>query len=144
MSIILFSLVIDKTGYKTAMIFSSACYIAYVLMAFAAYSAIQGVTVKALVAAQHKGYSLLYWGSSILGLGNGTVEAYVNPVVATMFSKVKTKWLNALHAGWPGGLVLGGLCTNALAGSRERLHSPARSQRRRGGMTVACEILGTC
>ena len=59
-----------------------------------------------------------------------------------LFNKDKTKWLNALHAGWPGGLVLGGLCTIALAGSRERLHSPARSQRRRGGMTVACEIMG--
>jgi hypothetical protein len=26
-----------------------------------------------------------------------------------MFSRDKTKWLNALHAGWPGGLVLAGL-----------------------------------
>lgn len=118
-SIILFSLIIDKIGYKTAMIFSVACYAAYVLMAFAAYGAIQGVSGEALVLAQKKGYSLLYWGSIILGLGNGTVEAYVNPVVATMFSRDKTKWLNTLHAGWPGGLVLGGLCTIALAGNAD-------------------------
>jgi MFS family permease len=26
-----------------------------------------------------------------------------------LFSKDKTKWLNMLHAGWPGGMVLGGL-----------------------------------
>jgi hypothetical protein len=26
-----------------------------------------------------------------------------------MFSKEKTKWLNILHAGWPGGLVITGL-----------------------------------
>jgi MFS family permease len=56
-------------------------------------------------------FSLLYWGSLILGLSNGTVEAYINPVVATMFSREKTKWLNILHAGWPGGLVLAGLIT---------------------------------
>jgi len=31
-----------------------------------------------------------------------------------MFSKEKTKWLNILHAGWPGGLVLGGLITLGL------------------------------
>ena len=37
-----------------------------------------------------------------------------NPVVATMFSKNKTQWLNILHAGWPGGLVLGGLITLGL------------------------------
>jgi len=114
-SIILFSLIIDKIGYKVAMVFSVFCYVAYVLMAFAAYSAIQGVTGEALVAAQKRGYTLLYWGSIILGLGNGTVEAYINPVVATLFNRDKTKWLNILHAGWPGGLVLGGLCTIALA-----------------------------
>ncbi len=45
----------------------------------------------------------------IFALGNGTVEAVINPVVATMFSRDKTKWLNILHAGWPGGLVLAGL-----------------------------------
>ena len=53
-------------------------------------------------------------GSIILGLGNGTVEAFINPVVATMFSKDKTKWLNILHAGWPGGLVVGGILTIML------------------------------
>jgi MFS family permease len=58
---------------------------------------------------------LLYWGSIILALGNGSVEAYANPIVATMFKADKTKWLNRLHAGWAGGLVLGGLCTIALA-----------------------------
>src|SRR5262245_1389977 len=114
-SIILFSLFIDRIGYKVAMIFSFICYLIYTGLAIAAYSAIQGLTGEALVAGQAKGVQLLTWGSIILGLGNGTVEAYINPVVATMFNKDKTKWLNTLHAGWPGGLVLGGLCTIALA-----------------------------
>lgn len=114
-SIIVFSLIIDKIGYKIAMLFSFACYLIYVALAFAAYGAIHGVTGDTLAAGQLKGYKLLYWGSIILGLGNGTVEAYINPVVATMFNKDKTKWLNILHAGWPGGLVLGGFCTIALA-----------------------------
>ena len=114
-SIILFSLFIDRIGYKVAMMFSFVCYLIYAAMAFAAYGAIHGVTGDALIAGQHRGYQLLYWGSIILGLGNGTVEAYINPVVATLFHKDKTKWLNILHAGWPAGLVLGGLCTIALA-----------------------------
>jgi MFS family permease len=114
-SIILFSLIIDRIGYKIAMLISFGCYVVYVLMAFAAYSSIQGLTGDALIAGQKKGYWLLYWGSIILGLGNGTVESYINPVVATMFNKDKTKWLNILHAGWPGGLVVGGLCTIGLA-----------------------------
>ncbi len=113
-SIILFSLIIDRIGYKTAMLFSFVCYVAYTGMAIAAYSAIDGVTGDALAAGRTKGFYLLYFGSVILGLGNGTVEAFANPVVATLFSKEKTKWLNMLHAGWPAGLVVGGLCTIAL------------------------------
>jgi len=118
-SIILFSLFIDRIGYKVAMIFSFVSYLAYAGLAFAAYGCIHGLTGDALVAGQKHGYQLLYWGSIILGLGNGTVEAYVNPIVATMFNTDKTKWLNRLHAGWPAGLVMGGLCTIGLANNSD-------------------------
>ena len=118
-SIILFSLFIDRIGYKVAMIFSFASYLIYSVMAFAAYSSIHGLTGDALIAGQKHGYQLLYWGSIILGLGNGTVEAYANPVVATMFNTDKSKWLNRLHAGWPAGLVMGGLCTIGLANNSD-------------------------
>lgn len=115
-SIILFSLIIDKVGYRVAMIFSFVCYAGYAALALAAYSMVNaaGLEGAALTDAQSGAVKLLYWGSVILGLGNGTVEAFINPVVATMFSREKTKWLNMLHAGWPGGLVLGGIITIAL------------------------------
>jgi len=118
-SIIIFSLFIDRIGYKVAMMFSFVTYLVYTTLAFLAYQAIHvsGLGGDELVAAQKHGYQLLYWGSIILGLGNGSAEAYCNPIVATMFSTDKAKWLNRLHAGWPGGLVLGGLCTIALAGN---------------------------
>jgi MFS family permease len=118
-SIIIFSLFIDRIGYKVAMIYSFVSYLAYTAMAIAAYGCIHGVTGDALVAGQKHGYQLLYWGSIILGLGNGTVEAYANPIVSTMFNTDKVKWLNRLHAGWPAGLVMGGLCTIALANNAD-------------------------
>lgn len=91
-SIVLFSLVIDKIGYKTAMLVAFACHVtAAIMIVFA------------------NGYWMLYWGTFVVALGSGTVEAVVNPVVATMFPREKTKWLNILHAAWPGGLVLGGI-----------------------------------
>ena len=98
-SIILFSLVIDKIGYKTAMVFAFLGHIIWTVMGVSAF----------YVEDKQFGFQLLYWGSLICALGNGTVEAFINPVVATMFSKEKTKWLNILHAGWPGGLVITGL-----------------------------------
>jgi len=96
-SIVLFSLVVDKIGYGRAMVFAFACHALSVLLTITADS-----------------YEQLYWAMFIVALGNGTVEAVINPVVATMFRGDKTKWLNILHAGWPGGLVLGGLLAIAL------------------------------
>ncbi|MGB0416726.1 MAG: MFS transporter [Coraliomargarita sp.] len=115
-SIILFSLIIDRVGYKFAMFFSFGCYVAFGVMALMAYGIVNGA-VADLSAAQASAYKYLYWGSVILGLGNGTVEAFINPVVATLFKDEKSKWLNILHAGWPGGLVLGGLLAIALSGA---------------------------
>ena len=108
-SIIVFSLIIDRVGYKTAMWFSFICYALYAVLALKAHG-----VISTDPNAKAEAYKLLYWGSVILGLGNGTVEAYINPVVATIFRRDKTKWLNILHAGWPGGLVIGGLITLAL------------------------------
>lgn len=99
LSIILFSLFIDQIGYKMAMFFAFAGHLIWTVMAVSAY----------FVADKETGFQLLYWGSLICALANGAVEAFINPVVATMFSREKTKWLNILHAGWPGGLVITGL-----------------------------------
>jgi MFS family permease len=118
-SIILFSLVIDRVGYRTAMYFSFACYALYGILALMAYGAIHGPGLEgeALVQAREKAWNFLYAGSVILALGNGTVEAFINPVVATLFNREKAKWLNILHAGWPAGLVAGGIITIGLAGA---------------------------
>jgi MFS family permease len=103
-SIILFSLFIDKIGYKVAMLVAFLGHIIWAVMGVTAYFVSKDGNPEL-------GYQLIYWGSLILALGNGSVEAFINPVVATMFNKEKTKWLNILHAGWPGGLVLAGLLT---------------------------------
>jgi MFS family permease len=117
-SIILFSLIIDRIGYRAAMVFSFVCYAVYALLALQAYGIVGGSDLAgdALAQARATAYDRLYMGSIVLGLGNGTVEAFINPVIATMFHKQKTKWLNILHAGWPGGLVLGGMLTILLGG----------------------------
>lgn len=110
-SIILFSLFIDKIGYGQAMVFAFIAHVAYAIIVICAPKALAGpdASPEAIAAGKHAGYWLLYLGNFIFALGNGTVEAVVNPVVATMFSNDKTRWLNRLHAGWPAGLVLAGL-----------------------------------
>lgn len=97
LSIILFSLVIDRVGYGRAMAFA---WIGHVL------SAVMTMTAN--------GYVGLYLGTLVFALANGAVEAVINPVAATLYPREKTHYLNILHAGWPGGLVLGGLLAIAL------------------------------
>lgn len=92
-SIIIFSLIIDKIGYKTSAIF------AIVVHTLAVVGTVASIIME--------NYNLLYISTFLLAVANGTVEAFINPVVATVFNKEKSKWLNILHAGWPAGLALG-------------------------------------
>lgn len=103
-SIIGISLYIDRIGYKIPMVLAFLGHICWAVMGVAAFFVADGGD-------KQTAFNLLYWGSLVLALANGTVEAFINPVVATMFNKDKTKWLNILHAGWPGGLVLAGMAT---------------------------------
>ena len=103
-SIILVSLVIDKLGYGRAMA------LAWI-----------GHMVAAVVTMTAHTYTQLYVGTLIFALANGTVEAVTNPAVASLYPKDKVKYLNILHAGWPGGLVLGGLLFIAMGASSWQL-----------------------
>ena len=96
-SIVLFSLVIDRIGYGKAMLFAFLCHV--------------GSAVLTILA---KDYWSLYVAMFIVALGNGAVEAVINPVIATVYRREKTKWLNILHAGWPAGMVLGGMLALTL------------------------------
>src|ERR1700760_102914 len=90
LSIIFFSLLIDQIGYKTVAIFAMVCHVVSLTL-----------TLRAT------GYQSFYWGTLLTAVANGTVESFINPVVATLFPREKSKWLNILHAGWPAGLALG-------------------------------------
>jgi len=96
-SIVLLSFVIDRIGFRRAFWFAAACHIAGLVTMFLA-----------------NGYWMLYWGTFIMALGNGAVEAAANPLVATLFPDDRPTWLNRLHAAWPGGMIVGGVLAITL------------------------------
>jgi MFS family permease len=116
-SIILFSLIIDRIGNGISMAIAFTLHVVSALVTIAAPLALAapGSSPEAIAAGQHTGFTLLYVGTFLFALGNGTVEAVVNPVTATLYDREKTRYLNILHAGWPGGLVLGGLLAIAVS-----------------------------
>ena len=63
----------------------------------------------------HSGTMMLYVGFFLFGLSHGLVEGVINPLIATIYSTEKTKRIIAVHAWWPGGLIVGGLAAVALS-----------------------------
>lgn len=61
-------------------------------------------------------YNSLFIAMFLFSIANGICEAVVNPMVATLFPREKTHYLNILHAGWPGGLIVGGLIAYLMNG----------------------------
>ena len=108
--IILSSFIADRIGYGKLLVS------AFVLHAI---SAVLTLAAPAFFASGGKSaaYWCLYSAMFIFAVGNGVCEAVVNPLTATLFPKEKTKYLNILHAGWPAGLVLGGLASAFMAAS---------------------------
>ena len=89
-TMILFSLVVDRTGYKAPM------YIAFLLQA-----------ASGVMAYLATNYDQLYYAAICAGLGHGIVEAVINPICAAVYPKDKTTRLTVLHAAWPAGVAGG-------------------------------------
>src|SRR6266581_4108798 len=97
--IIIGGVICDRIGYGKLVI---AAFSLHALSAFVTLAASPGQ--EPMLA-----YRLLYWGTFIFAVANGTLEAVANPLVATLFPNNRTHFLNILHASWPAGLVLGGV-----------------------------------
>lgn len=108
--IIISSFLAEKIGYARLMIFA---FLTHFL------SAVITLAAPAVFAAA--GRDMTFWclfvGMFMFAIGNGVCEAVVNPLVATLFPNNKTHYLNVLHAGWPAGLILGGVASIFMAGN---------------------------
>ncbi len=108
-TIIFFSFFADTVGYKALL------SLAFILLLLSAI-----ITLSATPIYHAKGYTATYWtlyvGTFIFSLAMGLCEAAINPLTATLFPKQKTKYLNILHAGWPLGLMIGGLVNYVAIG----------------------------
>jgi MFS family permease len=97
--IIIGGIIVDKIGYGKLVL---AAFLLHVVSAFVTFAAKPGMSSETA-------YLFLYWGTFLFGLANGTLEAVANPLVATLYPKNRTHYLNILHASWPLGMVFGGL-----------------------------------
>ncbi len=105
------SAVIDLIGYRLVLLAAFLLHVVSVvitLMATPVYAAM----------GKDATYQCLFWGIFIFAIANGLCEAVINPLIANIYSEKKTHYLNILHAGWPGGLILGGIVGFAFLGEK--------------------------
>lgn len=107
-AVIIFGVLADRVGYGRLM-----------CVAFGLHALSAVLTLGAGFVFKHHGKDAAYWvlyaGMTLFALANGTCEAVINPLAATLYPKAKTHYLNILHAGWPAGLILGGVLSYFLA-----------------------------
>lgn len=106
--ILLASLITDNIGYKPLLLLAFVLHILSALVTFAATPVFNNMGKDAT-------YWCLYIGLFMFAIANGLCEAVINPLVATLYPKKKTHYLNILHAGWPGGLIIGGIIAAVYA-----------------------------
>ncbi|MDE2713483.1 MAG: MFS transporter [Limisphaerales bacterium] len=98
--IIIGGFLVDKLGYGKLVVAAFALHVLSAFVTFMPDAEMGGATV----------YKFLFWGMFIFAAANGVLEAVANPLVARLFPEKRTHYLNILHASWPAGLVLGGMC----------------------------------
>lgn len=113
--IIIGGMVVDKIGYGKLVL---VAFMLHVVSAIVSLAAAPGMSNQGA-------FNLLFIGTFLFGLANGTLEAVANPLVATLFPNDRTHYLNILHASWPLGLIAGGVLGWILD---DRMHIDARFQ----------------
>jgi len=118
-TIVLCSLVADRVGYKWLMVLAFTLHVLSAVVTFAAtpvFESLKGTSPEDLENARTWAFRILYAGALLFSLANGVCESVINPLVATLYPKQKTHYLNILHAGWPGGLIAGGVLAYLFCG----------------------------
>ena len=108
--VLLASAVADRIGYRPLFALAFLLHASSAVVTIAA-TAVYGDGGGGSASA----YWVLYVGTFMFAVANGICEAVINPLAATLYPDERTHYLNVLHAGWPAGLIIGGVIAYAFA-----------------------------
>lgn len=98
---------IDAIGMRNVLITCAGSFIAGTALIVTADKLATGAGV----------YTVVWLGMLLCGIGWGCSEAVINPLTTTLYPQDKTHKLNVLHAWWPGGVIIGGVLSQAINGA---------------------------
>ncbi|MEC9094838.1 MAG: MFS transporter, partial [Planctomycetota bacterium] len=94
----------EKFGYKRLLMLAFVLHLISAIMLF--FPRFQ----------PNNAFLLLYYSVFLFSIAQGLYEAVINPLIADLYPDNKTHYLNILHAGWPGGMIVGGLLAATFVG----------------------------
>ena len=109
--------IVEAFGYKKVLMVAFLLHLVSAVMLIMAPSLFDGWAEGGdAAAATEKVFSLLFWSAFLFSICQGLYEAVINPMIAQLYDEDKTHYLNILHAGWPAGMIIGGLFAAGFMG----------------------------
>lgn len=109
-------ILVEKFGYKLLLLLAFALHMVSAVMLFAVTPLFAMYQDSDPAAATDMAFSVLFWSAFLFSICQGLYEAVINPLVAQLYPDNKTHYLNILHAGWPAGMIIGGLFAACFIG----------------------------
>ena len=110
-------ILVEKFGYKKLLLLAFVLHLVSAAMIFLVDPMFSSLVETDPAAATNKAFSVLWWSVFLFSICQGLYEAVINPLVAQLYPENQTHYLNILHAGWPGGMILGGLFAACFIGN---------------------------
>ena len=109
-------ILVEKFGYKKLLVLAFILHLVSAAMLFAANPLFDGWRESDPENATTKVFNVLFWSAFLFSICQGLYEAVINPLIAQIYPENKTHYLNILHAGWPAGMIIGGLFAAGFIG----------------------------
>ncbi|MEM7456514.1 MAG: MFS transporter [Planctomycetota bacterium] len=109
-------ILVEKFGYKLLLLLAFLLHMASAVMLLVAPSMFDGWLEGDAATATENVFSLLFWSAFLFSIAQGLYEAVINPLIGDLYPENKTHYLNILHAGWPAGMIIGGLFAACFMG----------------------------
>ena len=107
---------VEFFGYKKLLVLAFILHLASAVMLLMAPSMYEGWKTADPTTATKNVFDLIWWSVFIFSICQGLYEAVINPMIAQIYPENQTHYLNILHAGWPAGMIIGGLFSASFIG----------------------------
>ena len=114
-------ILVEKFGYKTLLALAFLLHLVSAGLIFATQPAYDAAFAESPDEATAAAFNVLFWSTFLFSIAQGLYEAVINPMIAQLYPKKQTHYLNILHAGWPGGIIIGGLIAFMFVGSDAKI-----------------------